>query len=382
MNNKKLQVGILGATGVAGLEFIKSLQNHPWFEIKELYASAERSAGKPFYEACHLDTSYVTDRVNNLIVGDNNHVGHNLDLICSALPSEIAKELEGKCAKHTPVISTTSAYRYEDDVPILITEINSDHVNILNEQKARGWNGWIAPGPNCTTVGLAMSLAPLYHSLGIKRVIMSSYQAVSGGGYPLIQKWKGQKSSELPEPKSLDLVIENPEMQIEGNVIGYIPKEEVKVNHEIKKILGKFLPLHRNQKSIYPAEFDIDCFCVRVPTLEGHFETVFVETDKDCSPEALNDIYMKFNCEARAIYGALPSSPKNFITVIDRAPQPYFDANLDNGMTAVVGRIDKNDAFGKGIKFQVVSNNLERGAAKGIVHVAEYLHSIGFLDGK
>ncbi|MFA6022655.1 MAG: Asd/ArgC dimerization domain-containing protein [Candidatus Pacearchaeota archaeon] len=372
----KLAVGILGATGSAGVEFVRALQSHPQFEVKELYAS-EKSEGKTFEEACTLDIDDVSSEIKRLKIKGMNGINKDLDLICSALPGEIARNIEGNCAEHTPVISTTSAYRYESDVPILITEINPFHVNLLAVQKSRGGEGWIAPGPNCTTVGLVMSLAPIYKNLGIKRVIMSSYQAVSGGGYPLIQEWKKQKTSELPKPLTLDMIVENPEKQLEGNVIGYIPKEESKVNSETLKILGKY-----KDETIMPAKFYIDCFCARVPTLKGHFETVFVETKKSCSVEGLNEIYEEFNSNTKRMYGHLFSSPEKTLTVIERAPQPYFDVNLDNGMTTVIGRIEKNNCFDKGIKYQVLSNNTERGAAKGMVHVAEFLIGMNFLDEK
>lgn len=371
---RKLSVGILGATGAAGLEFVRALYEHPWFEIEELYAS-ERSAGKTLEEACSLDVSDLPENIRRKIVHNIEEVDHELDLICSALPSDIARKAEENCAKSTPVISTTSAFRYEEDVPILITEINAEHYKLLELQKQRGWKSWIAPGPNCTTVGLVVSLAPIYRDLGVERVIMSSYQSVSGGGYPLIQKWKAQKKAELPEPISdIEAPIENPEVVLDGNVIGFIDKEEPKVKRETLKILGDY-----GMSGIKPAEFKIDCSCVRVPTLRGHFETVFVETSKSCSENDLKEIYEEFNRRCKKEFGDLPSSPEKTIVVLDRSPQPLFDVGLHGGMATVVGRIEKSSVYDNGIKYQVLSDNTQRGAAKGMVQVAEYLYKMKLL---
>lgn len=371
---KKLKVGILGATGAAGLEFVRALYKHPWFEIEKMYAS-ERSVGKTLEEACSLDVSDISDNIRRKIIYDISEINSDLDLICSALPSDVARIAEENCAKHTPVVSTTSAFRYEEDVPILITEINAKHYKLLQLQKQRGWKGWIAPGPNCTTVGLVISLFPIYQEVGIERVIMSSYQSVSGGGYHLIQKWRGQRRIELPEPLSdIREPIENPELILEGNVIGYIDKEEPKVKKETLKILGDY-EINR----INSAHFKIDCSCVRVPTLRGHFETVFVETKENCSENDLREIYNKFNEHCKKKFGDLPSSPAKTIVVLDRSPQPLFDASLYGGMATIIGRIEKSSAYYNGIKYQVLSNNTERGAAKGMIQVAEYLYKIGFL---
>jgi aspartate-semialdehyde dehydrogenase len=370
----KLKVGVLGATGAAGLEFVRALCGHPWFELRELYASG-RSAGKPFRDACTLDLSGIPEDVREMRVRGIEEVNRGLDLICSALPSEVAREVEGECARHTPVISTASAFRYEDDVPILITEVNADHHRLLGLQRRRGWEGWIAPGPNCTTVGLAISLCPIYRELGVRRVIMSSYQSVSGGGYALIQKWRAQRRAELPEPlEGLKEPIRNPEVVLEGNVIGYIEKEEEKVKRETLKILGDYA-----DGGIRPARFRIDCSCVRVPTLRGHFETVFVETERACSTEDVKAIYEEFNERCKREFGDLPSSPDRTIVVLDRSPQPIFDVCLGGGMSTVVGRIEGIEAYDSGIKYQVLSDNTQRGAAKGMVQVAEYLHKVGYL---
>jgi aspartate-semialdehyde dehydrogenase len=365
----KLQVGILGATGAAGLEFVRALGNHPWFEIAELYASS-RSAGKAFEEACRLDASGIPSRVLQKTVRNLDDVDGTLDLVCSALPSDLAREYEARYAEHTPVVSTVSAYRYEDDVPVLVLEVNADHCRLLEQQRRRGWKGWIAPGPNCTALGLVMSLYPLHKSLGVRRVAMSSYQSVSGGGYGLIQKWKEQRSAGLPQPLNLEEPIASPEVMFEGNVIGHIECETEKVETETRKILGTYAG-----DRIAPADLRLGCHCVRVPTLSGHFETVFVETERSCSPGDARAIYDEFNAQCAEEYGDLPSSPEKTIVVLDRPPQPYFDANIYGGMATTIGMVEASDAYEDGIQYQVLSNNTMKGAAKGMIQVAEYLYS-------
>lgn len=366
------KVGILGATGSAGIEFVHALVNHPWFELTELYAS-DKSAEKTLEEACMLNIRDIPIQIRKMRVRGIDDVA-DVDFLCSALPSEIAKKYEEKYAAQYPVISTTSAYRYEADVPILITEVNSNHASLLQTQQNRGWKGWIAPGPNCTTVGLVMSLYPLYRAVGIERVVMSSYQSVSGGGYKLIKNWEEQKRDIIQfQPQTPDhrpqtpdnRLLVQPPFHIADNVIGYIEKEEEKVKNETKKILH--------------AEFSVDCQCVRVPTLQGHFETVFVELKKTCSVEAVKVLYEEFNQECKENYGHLPSSPQKTIHVLERSPQPLFDSFVDGGMSVIVGRIEKGDWGKNTIKYQVLSNNVVKGAAKGMIQVAEWLYTNGMM---
>lgn len=365
---EKLRVGVLGATGAAGLEFVRALEGHPWFETAALYASP-RSAGKPFAEACILDVSGLSPRVLEMTVQDLEEVSGSLDLACSALPSQLAKEYEARYAEHTPVVSTVSAYRYEPDVPVAVLEVNADHLRLLEQQRQRGWKGWIVPGPNCTATGLVMSLYPLHRAVGLRRVVMSSYQSVSGGGYGLVQQWKEQRQLALPQPLEVQEPVTSPPVVFEGNVIGHIEGEAEKVRAETKKILGIC-----SGDGISPADFHLACQCVRVPTLSGHFETVFLETKRPCSTEEARAIYEAFNAECGEKYGDLPSSPKQTIVLLDRPPQPYFDANLHGGMATAIGMLRSCEAFAGGLQYQVLSNNTMKGAAKGMIQVAEYLY--------
>jgi aspartate-semialdehyde dehydrogenase len=198
---------------------------------------------------------------------------------------------------------------------------------------------------------------------------MSSYQSVSGGGYGLVQQWKEQRQSAVPQPLEAEEPVADPPLMFEGNVIGHIGGEVDKVKTETKKILGSY-----SGGGITPADFHLGCQCVRVPTLSGHFEAVFVETARPCSTEDARAIYEAFNAECAETYGDLHSSPKQTIVLLDRPPQPRFDANLHGGMATTIGMLEPSEAFAGGLQYQVLSNNTMKGAAKGMIQVAEYLY--------
>jgi aspartate-semialdehyde dehydrogenase len=269
------------------------------------------------------------------------------DLIFTALESDDAKEIEPKFAKTTPVISTAAAFRYEQDVPILIPGVNDIHAELLNAQrKNRGWKGFISPLPNCTTTGLAITLKPILDKFGINKVLMTSMQALSGAG-------------RSPGVIALDIM---------DNVIPYIPKEEEKVQVEAKKILGKM-----NSKSIMPSDFKVSCTCTRVPVIDGHTESVFVETSNPCEAEDVKKEMLKFS--KNVSIKALPAAPKDYIIVHDdpTRPQPRIDREVNDGMTTVVGRLRKDTAFENGVKYVLLSHNEKMGSARGAVLLAEML---------
>ncbi|VVB99964.1 Aspartate-semialdehyde dehydrogenase [uncultured archaeon] len=353
---KNFKCAVLGATGVAGQQFIEACSGHPWFTISGLYAS-EKSAGKKYCDACtwHQE-SEIEPRLASMVVKDVAKIEGDLahyDIIFSALPGEIAREAEEKCAKQKPVISTTSAFRYDEDVPILIPEVNAEHAKLIERQKERGWKGFVVPGPNCTTVGLAVSLKPIYDEFGIKNVFMTSMQALSGAGYPGVP--------------SLDIV---------DNIVPYIAKEEDKVQKETVKILGA-----PRGKDVKAAAFAVSCTCTRANVRDGHTETVFVETEKPCSPEDYRAAVGRFNERMKKEFGDLPSAPKMSIIVRDEEnrPQPRRDRDAGGGMSTTVGRIRKDDVFRNGIKYVVLSHNTKKGAAKGEILVAEYLVKKGYI---
>ena len=357
-----LKVAVIGATGAVGQEFIIALNKHRWFELTQVAAS-ERSAGKKYIDAIRDPNSgilrwhnreEVPDYIKDTVVSRVDDIRpENFDLIFTALESDDAKIIEPKFAKTTPVISTAAAFRYEPDVPILIPGINDNHAELLNiQRKNRGWKGFIAPLPNCTTTGMAITLKPILDSFGVDRVFMTSMQALSGAG-------------RSPGVIALDIM---------DNVIPYIPKEEEKVQVETKKILG-----HMNNGSVAPASLKVSCTCTRVPVLDGHTESVFVETKETVEAQNVKEEMVKFS--KNVTITGLPSAPKDYIIVHDdpTRPQPRIDREVNDGMTTVVGRIRKDTAFDKGIKYMLLSHNEKMGSAKGAVLLAELLKNRNIL---
>lgn len=359
---KKLKAGIVGATGVVGQQFVVALQDHPWFEIKRLAAS-ERSANQK-YGAALKDSKtgamrwyceqLPKEKVLKLEVEDASQLDNSdLDIIFSGVDSEVALKLEPGYARTTPVISTAAAFRYDEDTPILIPAVNDEHIELLREQqRRRNWKGFIAPMANCTTIGLVISLKPIQDSFGIERVIMTSMQAVSGAG---------RSSGVL----TLDII---------DNVIPFIPKEEDKVQRESAKILGK-----SSGGKVVPANMRVSCTCTRVNVRDGHTESVSVSTGKECGIEDVKDAMKRFNLGARK--AGLPSSPDEMIVVADDPyrPQPRLDRDNCGGMATTVGRMRKDEALDRGIKYVLVTHNTGMGASKGAVLLAELLVKRGFV---
>ncbi len=374
----KIPVGILGATGEVGQKFVVSLQRHPWFQITELFAS-ERSAGKSYADALEYGGEssrwFVKETPDEKIldmevIDVRNAPSEEASFFFSALPSETALEAEGKIAKEKPVISTASAYRYFDDSFTYLPSINDQHVKIIETQREnRDWNGFVVPQPNCTTIGLVMSLKPIHGKFGLERVTMTSLQSVSGAGYAAVRSWTEQRRvqrSILPEGMN-DFTTGT----FEGNVIPYIKGEEEKVRKETTQLLGEFV-----DGKIIPADFKIACKCNRVPVFEGHTESVFIETKKKCSVEELKKLWKTYQGEPQRM--KLPTAPMQPIIVteaIDR-PQPRFDSDTQGGMVTIIGGVEPNDF---GFQYTVLSHNIELGAAKGAVLAAEYIHKIGLI---
>ena len=357
-----LKAALIGATGAVGQEFAVALNKHPWFELVQI-ASSPRSAGKKYIDALRDKDSgilkwhnkeQVPDYIRDMIVSRVEDVDpRKFDLIFTALESDDAKTIEPNFATSVPVISTAAAFRYEKDVPILIPGINDSHVELLNiQRKTRGWKGFIAPLPNCTTTGLVITLKPIMKEFEIEGIFMTSMQALSGAG-------------RSPGVIALDIM---------DNVIPYIPKEEEKVQVETKKILGEL-----DSESIIPAQIRVSCTCTRVPVLDGHTETVFVGTRKPTEPEQVKDAMTKFSRDISI--QKLPSSPKEYIIVHDdpTRPQPRVDREINDGMTTVVGRLRKDTVFENGIKYVLLSHNERMGSARGAVLLAELLHDKGMI---
>ena len=358
----KKRVAILGATGAVGQEFIVSLKDHPWFEVTQLAAS-ERSAGKKYTEAIRDPNSgivkwqvggEVPEYVRDMMVVSIDQIKVNeLDLVFSAVESDAARDIETKFAKDLPVVSTSSAYRYEEDVPILIPGINDDQIELIETQKKnRNWKGYVLPLPNCTTTGLAITMKPLYDNYGAKRVFMTSMQAISGAG-------------RSPGVSALDVT---------DNLIPYIPKEENKVRIETAKILGKL-----KDGKIIPADIKVSCTCTRVPVIDGHTESVFVETSRSTKLADVENKIHEFSDHISVL--GLPSAPKDYLVVHQdpTRPQPRIDRELDGGMTTSMGRLEEDQIFENGVKYVLFSHNKKMGSAKGAVLLAEMLYKKGKL---
>jgi aspartate-semialdehyde dehydrogenase len=350
-----LKIAIVGATGIVGQQAIVSLIGHPWFKIAKLVAS-ERSAKKKYIEALRDDngssrwwcTEDLPQDIANMTVEDAATFDPaSVDVIFSTMDASAAKELEPKYAKTTPVISTASAFRYEKDTPILVGGVNMEHASLLAvQQKNRGWKGFVSPKPNCTIAGLVVSLKPIQDAFGVKQVVMTSLQAMSGAG-----RTPGLSVMDMTE-----------------NVIPYIVGEEPKVETEPQKILGKF-----NGSAIEHASFGITATCTRVPVLDGHMVCAFVQTVKPCTPEQVKKVMADHGKDFAEL--KLPSSPEHLIDVTDDPfrPQPRMDRDKGGGMTVTVGRIRKDPIMENGIKYVCLAHNTKLGAAKGALQTAEYL---------
>jgi aspartate-semialdehyde dehydrogenase len=274
-------------------------------------------------------------------------------LVFSAVEADVARELEPKCAANIPVISTASAFRYEPDVPVFLPGVNWDHAGLIEVQRRkRGWKGFITPGPNCTTVGLAMTLRPLDVAFGVEKVIMTSMQAVSGAG-------------RSPGVSAMDII---------DNIVPYIPKEEEKVERETQKILGKL-----SGEGITPAPMSVSCTCTRVNVLEGHTESVFLQLRRQARLDDVKAVWREFGSDLASL--GLPSAPRHLITVHDDPfrPQVRLDRDTEGGMSTVVGRLREDSALPNGLKYLLVSHNTRMGAANGAILVAEYLAKKGFI---
>jgi aspartate-semialdehyde dehydrogenase len=328
-----LNAAIVGATGIVGQQFVLALQQHPWFTITALAAS-RRSAGQPYGTALREQTTgalqwYAGPLPDKTILELPVEAAEELeparfDVIFTGIESEAAKVLEPQYAKSCPVISTASAFRYDDDVPILVPGVNDAHASLLDLQRQqRGWRGFITPNPNCTTTGLVITLAPIAQYFGIETVVMTSMQAVSGAG---------RSGGVL----ALDIM---------DNLIPYIPKEEEKVQREVRKILGQ-----PTAAGVQPAEIRMSVTCTRVPVLEGHTESVLVLTRQPAAVPAVREALEGFGQDFVQL--GLPSSPRQFIVVQDDPfrPQPRLDRDTDDGMATTVGRLRADTAFPDGLQ--------------------------------
>lgn len=339
-----IKVGVLGATGAVGQRFVEALQDHPWFEISALAAS-ERSAGKKYKDAANWRLeSQMPEEVADLEVVPIDTKSVDADIVFSALPADIAKKIESDFAKAGCLVaSNASAFRKDSDVPLMIPEVNPEHLGLIDVQRDnRGWDGCIVTNPNCTTIMFTVTLKPLMQ-FGIENLTVASMQAISGAGYNGI-----------------------PAMSILENVVPYIGGEEEKVENEPNKLLGEF-----DGSQVIPANINISASCHRVPVMDGHLEALWVDMRDHPSPEQVRQAFLDFDPGL----SDLPSEPDPVIIVRDEPdrPQPRLDRNAGNGMAVSVGRIRE------GIRYIVMGHNTIRGAAGASVLNAELIRKKGYI---
>ncbi|HHT18639.1 MAG TPA: aspartate-semialdehyde dehydrogenase [Methanobacterium sp.] len=346
-----VNVGILGATGMVGQRFIQLLEDHPKFEITALTAS-QRSAGKKYQDAVtwHMDTPIPEAVEDTVVVDTDPSLVKDVDIVFSALPSENAAVVEPKFAEAgMKVASNASAMRMEPDVPLVIPEVNPEHLDLIEtQQKNRGWEGFIVTNPNCSTIALVLTLKPLYDQYNINRVYVSTMQAVSGAGYNGV-----------------------PSMAILDNLVPFIGEEEEKMEEETRYLLGNF-----DGDIVEPASFGLSTSCHRVPVVDGHTEAVFMEMDENFE---LDDVKKSLKD-----YKALPqklnlySAPKNPIIVReeDNRPQPRMDRMMERGMAVTVGRLRIDANIPKSLKYVLLGHNTIRGAAGASILNAELISEI------
>ncbi len=345
-----IRVGILGATGAVGQQFVRLLDGHPWFVVTALAASP-RSAGKPYREAANwLHGEPIPDAVAELIVQPT-EPNLDCDLVFSGLDASVAGEVEAAFASAGyAVVSNARNHRMEADVPLLIPEVNPDHLGLVERQTFGG--GFIVTNPNCSTVGLVSVLAPLHHKWGVEAVQVTTLQALSGAGYPGVA--------------SLDAL---------GNVVPHIGGEEDKLATEPLKLLGSV-----GASGIVNASFVVSAQCTRVPVMEGHTLCVSVRLTGDPSADEVADA---LRTAPNPLDGLdLPTAPEKFVEVLaDPAhPQPRLHVQRGGGMTTTVGRIQPCPNFG--VQFVALVHNTIRGAAGGAILNAELLASRGTLGAR
>jgi aspartate-semialdehyde dehydrogenase len=347
---QKIEVGILGATGMVGQHFVKFLQDHPWFELVWVGAS-DRSAGKKYRDATNWRLDGVMPPAVADLMVEECKPGNAPRLVFSATDASVATEIEQAFARagHI-VVSNSRNHRMETDVPLLVPEVNPGHLQLIPlQRRRRGWSGQIVTNPNCSTVALTMALGPL-KPFGITRVVATTMQAISGAGYPGVAS-----------------------MDINANVIPFIGGEEEKVQQETQKILGDFRGDH-----VEPLAARVSAHCNRVPVVDGHTITVSVELSAKPSEQELIAALRGFTGVPQE--RQLPSAPAHPVIYMEERdrPQPRRDAGRERGMAAFVGRLRPCPALD--YKFVALAHNAIRGAAGAAVLNAELMHSEGLLD--
>lgn len=348
----KRRVGILGATGMVGQRFIELLQEHPQFEITALAAS-DRSQGKPFAEACTWRLSGEMPQAVRTLKVQAPQPPLDCELVFSSLPGDIARECEASFANAGyAVISNSSAFRMDADVPLLIPEVNHTHLDLLAVQRANAGRqrGFIVTNPNCSTIMLALALAPLHLKFGVESVVATTMQALSGAGFPGV-----------------------PSLAISDNVLPFIDGEEEKIEQETLKILG-----HVDHGRVVDAAMNVSAQCHRVNVSDGHLAAVRVKLNKLTSVEEVRAVFASYQALPQQM--KLPSAPEFPIIVRDEndRPQTRLDRDAGNGMSVTVGRIKEDNVLD--YRFVALSHNTIRGAAGAAILNAELLIASGLMQ--
>jgi aspartate-semialdehyde dehydrogenase len=354
MMKTKVPVGILGATGMVGQRYIQLLEDHPWFEIAWLAAS-DRSSGKPYGEAAkwRLDTP-LPERIAKMEVSQAEPEGAP-KVIFASVDAAIAREKEPRFAEAgCAVISNSSAFRMTPNVPLVIPEVNADHLHLIEEQPTRKQSGgYIVTNPNCSTIGLVMALKPIEERFGIETIFVTTMQAVSGAGYPGVAS-----------------------MDILDNVVPFIGSEEEKMEAETLKLLGSL-----EGHSVAPLAAGITAHCNRVQVVDGHTECVSIKLGKKLGREVTREDFLAAWADFKPLAGLdlpfAPLQPVEWIPLNDR-PQPRLDRNRGGGMAVTVGRLRPCSVLDW--KFVLLSHNTVRGAAGATILNAEMLASLGKLE--
>jgi len=348
---KKFRVGILGATGVVGQRFIQLLADHPQFEVAALAAS-DRSQGKVYAEACTWRLpGQMPEGVRNIVVQPPSPP-LECDFVFSSLPGEIAKGAETDFARAGyPVISNSSSHRMAHDVPLLIPEVNPDHIQLIDAQRQNRdyQRGFIVTNPNCSAIAVVIALAPLNEKFGVSSCVVTTMQALSGAGYPGV-----------------------PSLDATDNVIPFIGGEDEKVESETRKILGKV-----TRGAVIDADMSVSAQCNRVNVTDGHMASIRVKLARSASVDEIRETLASFTAEPQKL--ELHSAPAKPIIVrdeIDR-PQPRLDRDAGKGMSVTVGRIMPDNVFD--YRFVALGHNTIRGAAGAAILNAELLVERGCL---
>mgnify|MGYP001350236679 CR=1 FL=1 len=352
MADQRIDVAVLGATGSVGQRFVQLLDGHPWFRVAELVGS-ERSAGKPYAEACDWRISAAPPDVAARIVVQHHSEPIRSTIVFSALPGGIAGEVETALAGAGKRVFTNARdNRMVADVPLMIPEVNADHASAIRfQQERRGWrDGYIVANPNCSTIHLVLALKPIYDAFGIEQAMVTTLQAASGAGYPGVS--------------SMDLI---------DNIVPYIGGEEEKIEAETRKLLGSW-----TGDAFRDAPVAVCAQCTRVPVRDGHTETVSLKLGRQATPEEVAAALAAFRARPQEL--ELPSAPTQPVIVREQPerPQPVLDRDVARGMASVVGRVRACPVFD--VKFVVLGHNTIRGAAGASILNAELLYREGLLD--